>query len=219
MASSITPTQTRINDPYQNNIFSFNTVDSKVYLSRESNQVLNAIGNDIVLKGLTVASPTINLAQTTISTVVATGMAIQDSTILEYTASATVDINVSALDDTTHNGAKLAVFSNYEYLITGDQNLASIEIYHVNSAGVPTSASFDIDRCSILLGIIEFTKDAGTGLITAATLSSATTLVILGNTLYVHGLDPANIILPNMFEATYRDTREYLLKLDYLMSE
>ena len=57
MASTVTPTQTRYNDPYQQTIFDFNTPDSKVYISRESNKLLNAIGNNFVLKGMEMSTP------------------------------------------------------------------------------------------------------------------------------------------------------------------
>ena len=51
MASTIQPTQSRYNTPYDQTIFDFNTIDSKVYLARETNKILNIVGNDIVING------------------------------------------------------------------------------------------------------------------------------------------------------------------------
>ena len=113
MTSSITPTQYRYNDPYQNRIFEFNTVDSKVYLSGQSNKVLKAIGDNLVLKGLSLGTPTIDPTQAIIGVTITAGMAIQSSTLVEVLTSVTLDMDVSVLTDTTHYGSHLVAFVNY----------------------------------------------------------------------------------------------------------
>jgi hypothetical protein len=52
MASTIIPTQFRYNDPYQEEIFSYDTPESRLYKSRATNNLFKIIGNDIVVKGL-----------------------------------------------------------------------------------------------------------------------------------------------------------------------
>jgi len=64
MASTITPIQIRYNTPYDQQLFDFNTVDSKVYSSRETNKILNLIGSDVVIKGMTMSDPVIIGAST-----------------------------------------------------------------------------------------------------------------------------------------------------------
>lgn len=193
MASSITPTQVRYNDPYQNQIFSFNTVDSKVYLSSESNKVLKAIGNNFVLKGLTVGNPTIDPTLKIISVVIQPGLAIQSNTVIEILEAVTVSMDVSGLTDTDHNGSHLAIFLNYEYLSSIESNQASIELYHVDSSGLSITPEFNAARCLTLLGAINFTKDAISGVLLSTTKNTSPTMSINGVVLYNRGFDPANV--------------------------
>ena len=219
MASTITPTQTRINDPYQQTVFQFNTADSKLYLSRESNKLLNVVGNDLVLEGLGLTNPTLH-SSITVRTTVAAGWAISDSTLIQLSSVSTVDIDVSALVDTTVDGAHLGIFLNYQYLETVESNQAAIDIYHITSDGSVTNPSyrFNSNSCRILLGIIDFTK-SGSTVIAASLNNTLSTLLVNGTTMYVRGYSPTNSKLASIFSVAFTEDRDYLLKRDFLLME
>lgn len=219
MASTITPTQTRVNDPYQQTIFQYNTADSKIYLSRESNKLLNVIGTDMVLKGMAMLAPSI-IGLSTIRTNIDIGWAIQDSTLIQFTDSNNVDIDVSSLDDTPVGGAHLGVFLKYQYLQTIEANLASVDIFHIQYDGTVTnpSARFSSNSCRILLGVIDFTK-SGTTVVSATINTNLSTLNVEGSIMYQRGANIDNMNLANIFSLAFKDDREYLLKRDFLLME
>lgn len=219
MASTITPTQTRYNDPYQQTLFDFNTVDSKIYLSRESNKLLNVVGNDIVIKDMIMSDPVV-VPNSTVQTTISSGWAIQDNTLLQITdATTTVNIDCAALSDTPVGGSHLAAFLNYEYLHTIEANLLSIDMFHIQSDGTVTDPlyRFDPTRIRILLGIIDFTKSGSN--VVSAIKNESTLLLVSGTYMTIRGNKPENIVLPNLFEIAFREHREYLLKRDYLFME
>lgn len=221
MAYTTTPIQTRYNDPYQQPIFEFNT-DSKMYLSKESNRLLNVIGNDIVIKGMEMSDPTI-LSPSTVLVTIAPGCAIQDETLIEFTDVSSLDIDCSYLIDTPTSGAHLCVFLNYENIQTIEANLASVDLFYVEASGVVNDpfGRFKTRSCRILLGIIDFTKD-GTS-VTAVSKNDSTTLSIADTTYYAGGMNPDNInidverLFDVGFESKDRSKVEDLLKRDYVM--
>ena len=218
MAATITPTQTRYNDPYQQTIFQYNTADSKVYLSRESNKLLNVVGNDIVIKDINMSDPVI-IVPSTVRVTVNGGWAIQDTTLLQFTNANVVDIDCAALVDTPINGAHLAVFINYEYLQTIEAALASVDIFHIQANGDVTNFSerFSSSSCRILLGIIDFTKSGS--IVIAASKNNYQTLNVAGATMTLKGQEDSHLNLPNLFEIAFKEYREYLLKRDFLSME
>lgn len=222
MASTIIPNQIRINDPYQQTTFQWNTVDSKHYISRESNKLLNVIGKDIVLKGMEMENPVI-LSPSTIQVTITPGWAIHDQTLIELTSSATVDLDAALLDDTVIGGAHLAVFLNYKYLETIEPNFAAIDIFHVAADGTVYNPfeRFSTEACRILLGIIDFTKSGSTVIV--ASISARTTLLVEGSIFTFRGWSADNINIPNFYssadDAYLEEWRIYLLKRDYVFME
>jgi len=219
MVATVTPSQTRYNDPYQQTVFQFNTADSKLYLSRESNKLLNVIGNDLVLEGLTLSNPMI-VSSSTVRTVVAVGWAIIDNTLVQIAATSTVDQDVAALDDTSTSGAHLGVFLNYQYLESVGPNRVSVDIYHISSGGSVYNpfGRFATGTCRILLGIIDFTKSGST--VTSASLNNNLSyLLVEGTNMYVRGYSTTNVKLANLFAIAFNEHREYLLKRDFLWME
>lgn len=223
MASSITPSQVRYNDPYQNTIFDYNTPDSKVYLSRESNSILKAIGNNLVLNGLTL-TPT--FSGSTVYVNVGKGFAIHDLTLLELTSNInSVDINVATLADTPIGGCHLAVFTSYQYIQTVEPNLMYLKIFHINSSGIidAPDGMFNAVSDLILLGVINFTK-SGTNVINSS-LANIGSMSINGITYYNRGYDPNNMNLSGLItgaiesSTVLQEIKSDLLKYDYLMSE
>jgi len=218
MASTIQPTQTRYNTPYDQTLFDFDTIDSKVYLSRETNKILNIVGNDIVIKEMNMTDPVI-IGASTVRTSIGIGSAIQDETLLKFSSVSIVDIDCASLDDTTVSGCHLGVFLNYQYLQTMETNTAKVEIYHIQADGTVTNplGTYNIDTCRILLGVINFTKSGAN--VTAVSRYELPTLLVSGSTIYIRGKNPDNINLPNMFEIAFREYYDYFIRRDYLVSE
>jgi hypothetical protein len=216
MAATITPTQTRINDPYQQQLFDYNTVDSKIYLSRETNKLLTAIGTDIVLRGFDCSDVTID-HPTTLYITMDSGIAIHDSTLIEITEEATVDLDCSGLTDTVTGGAHLGVFLKYQYIQSIEYNRASIEVFHIASDGTVTDtlSRFSSSTCRILLTIIDFTKPSTS--ITSAAVSSLTQLLVNGVLMTKKGWVADHFNLPEINSLLDSDEYEYLLKRDFLL--
>jgi hypothetical protein len=215
MAYTTTPTQLRYNDPYEQTIFEFS--DGKMYLPKNSNRLLNVIGNDIVIKGMEMSAPVI-VGLDTIRIAIAAGWAIQDETLIQFTTSTTISIDCSSLIDTIVGEAHLAVFLNYENIHTAEANLAAIDLFHVESSGTINDpfGRFKTRSCRILLGIIDFIKSGTT--VTSCSTSKLSTLLVSGQTHYLRGLNSININIPNLFNIVFKNEREYLLKRDFLMS-
>jgi len=217
MASTIQPTQTRYNTPYDQTLFDFDTIDSKVYLSRETNKILNIVGNDIVIKEMNMTDPVI-IGASTVRTSIGIGSAIQDETLLKFSSVSIVDIDCASLDDTTVSGCHLGVFLNYQYLQTMETNTAKVEIYHIAADGTVTNplGTYNIYNCRILLGVINFTKSGAN--VTAVERYLSPTLLVSGSTMYIRGEDPSHINLPNLFEIAFREYSEYFIKRNLLVS-
>jgi len=218
MASTIQPVQTRYNTPYDQTIFDFNTIDSKVYLSRETNKILNIVGNDVVIKDMHMTDPII-IGASTVRVSVGIGSAIRDETLLKFTSISTVDIDCAALDDTTINGCHLGIFMNYQYLQTMETNNAKVEIYHIAADGTITNplGTYNMYTCRLLLGVINFTKSGAN--VTEVSRYTFPTLLVSGYTMYIRGEDPSQINLPNLFKIAFREYNEYFIKKDLLVSE
>jgi hypothetical protein len=215
MANIVTPTQNRYNDAYSQVIYEFN--NSKFYLDRTANGILNALGQDLVLEGLELLTPTI-LTSDTVQVIVSAGWAIQDETLIQLSAASTVNIDCSSL---VGDGSFLAVFLKYQHFHTKEANLASIDIFHVDSTETVTDTldRFDTSSCRILLGIINFTKVDLT--VTQASLDTSTiSKTINGQTYYIRGRNPDNINLDSdLFDISFEDRQEHLIKQDYLLAE
>jgi 6-phosphogluconolactonase (cycloisomerase 2 family) len=200
------PEQLRYNDPYQQRLYQYGTTDSRIYLSRASNLILNAIGNDIVLKGLE-ASGSITGNDSFVTTDYLKGYAIQDSTLLEILEGGQVNIDLTSLIDSEENGM-LGVFLDYEYLEAIEPNSASVRIFHVNQTNptnmaITPSNNWDTNRDRILLAAFYFLKDSVTqNVIYLRPLSS---LNVNGKTYWVRGYDPTseNINCQLLIDAMY----------------
>jgi hypothetical protein len=90
MSTTYTPTQYRSNDPYQQRVLQFSAQDSRVYLSRVSNQLLKGFGNDAVVSGFDLISST--FTGDIFEVVIDEGVLIQDTTLVEVTEQSTLSI-------------------------------------------------------------------------------------------------------------------------------
>ena len=151
------PQQSQFNTPYNQRILHQNTQDSKVYLSRASNFILRAIGNDLILKGFNIQSiTTINLD--TLSFVINPGFLIQDSTLIEIKESSTLEINVKPYD---HTNGYIIIYTDYQYLDSVLENNLQLKISYITADGdhiEPSEDIWDPNKNRILLYRFRFSK-------------------------------------------------------------
>lgn len=151
-----TPLQKQFNSPQSQNILHQNTQDSKVYLSRSSNYILNAIGNDLVLKGLSVKEIIIqdlNLVKIILNP----GLLIQDTTLIRIEEESELSLNLNPYSDI--NGY-LILYTDYVYLESLQINNLSLKLSYITTDGenIYPQSIFDPNRNRILLHRFTFTK-------------------------------------------------------------
>ncbi len=193
------PTQNTYNDIYQQRITDYGTVYREKYLSRASNLILKAIGDNVVVSGLLLSASYVG---TNVTLAFSPGSVVHDSTLISIDTTTTLTADVAAVSDTLA-GSYLAVFTDFQYIEAPDSNSQTalrLSVYHVNASGVPTafsgSPSFTATRNQLLVSKIRFVK-AG-GVVTelsevpwTLTNESAPSLVVSGTTYYMRGYSPA----------------------------
>jgi len=221
MSSTITPTQFRYNDPYQSEIFGYNTPESKLYKSSATNGLFKIIGNDIVVKGLNIDALTV-INNSIVKILLTDGITISDSTIIKINESSNIAINCAELSD-TNSGSHLAVFLNYKFIYHANPRLASIDFFHISPFGSVTDPDgrFDPAYHRLLLAIIDFIVFEGNVIIVQKSFLSE--LLVEGVTMSLRGINDENLVLPKLFIRSssnlVNETYEYLLKKDYLLME
>lgn len=189
MARDVTPTQTRSVDPYQQDVFQYDSSESKIYVSRVVNSLLNALGNNVLLKGFDISN--IAFTNTEVSCTVSSGYAIVDQTLIQATVDSDLTYpNANLLDNT----GKFILHVNYKYLqLLGTPTELDIRLSHVSSDGlivIPDSWTND-DR--IVIGIFDFELNGGH--IVSFSQSIDYSINIMGTDYYVGGYDSTNIHL------------------------
>ena len=75
--------QHRYLEPFKNRTFQYDTKHSNLFLSRYTNQILNAVGDDSIVRGLEV-TPELNSSKTGINFIISPGALVQDLTYFEF---------------------------------------------------------------------------------------------------------------------------------------
>jgi len=158
MSTTYTPIQYRANDPYQQRILQFSAQDSRVYLSRISNQILKSLGNDAVVTGFETISS--SFTGDIFEVIIAPGVLIQDTTLIEVTENSTLTIDISGLDDCS---GYLLVYTDYQYIESIALNKFSLKLAHVTNNGLTfttdtSSVSWNSSRNRLYLTFFQFTK-------------------------------------------------------------
>jgi len=154
MSAFVIPSnQIRYNDPYTQRIFQYEAPaeQNKYYLAKEVNNLLKLYG-DKIFKGLTIKSSSVDSETGNLNVTIEKGVAIVDSTLIFIEEDTVVTYpSVNSLD--LSNGF-FAVFLNYQWLYTVNDNPLKIAIYYVNSStGVP-EPGFDSSRDKVFVGYI-----------------------------------------------------------------
>lgn len=172
-------------EPFDQRVFQYDTDKSDVFLSRVANSVYKIFGDDIVMRGTGITG--ISHSSDSVTLTVGAGSVLQDNTLLVTEEDVVLQLDgVSGLDPS----GKIVVFCSYGYLQTFEQNKHSFNINYIDITGNPLY-SYTSTRDRLVIGIFEFTKDAGDNVITF-TPSLDESLTINDNEYWVRGYSDTN---------------------------
>lgn len=154
--------QLRVNDPYQQRLFDFNTADSRLYLAKVSNLLLKTFGDNIVLSGFDYKEKISNDStiiveenSTIVSLKITPGIAIINNTLIEVSETTDLKIDLDGYDET----GSVIVYLDYVWIQTATPNPLRIKISHVSADGKNVSPEdWSVNRNKLILGIFKFTK-------------------------------------------------------------
>jgi len=157
MSRTYTPNQYQFNTAYNQRILHQNIQDSKVYLSRTSNYLLKAIGDDVVLSGLDLQIND-NIDVDTISITILPGLLIQDTTLIDVRESITLTLNLRPYDQSS---GYIIVYTSYQYQNSTLENNLQLKMSYITTQGIgiqPSTDIWDPNYNRILLYRFSFTK-------------------------------------------------------------
>jgi len=144
----VTPAnQTTTINHSENRIFDFNTVNSRFYLGRTSNNLLRAFG-DHVIDGLLVNS---SIENNIANFAITPGTVIVDNTFVQLNSDIFLNIDLTGLDS---NG-KLLVSIDYSYIFTTARNLCTTGVYYWINNITPGFQYYN-NKNHVILGLFNF---------------------------------------------------------------
>jgi len=161
MTTTFTPTnQVLHNTPYSQILLHENIQDSKVYISRHVNQLLRAIGNDLVLEGLTLVTDPVVSGFNVIFTITP-GLLIQDSTLIEVKDQIELSINVSPYDP---DNGYIIIYTDFQHLDSTAENNIKFKVAYVKADGSELVGTYpwNSSRNRIILYRFSFSKSSTT---------------------------------------------------------
>ena len=202
------PTQRRYNDPYDQLVTTPGSVYKQKYLSQIYNNVLRAFGNNIIFKGL---KESITYNASTINISLSAGTIIQDSTLINFPSTTALTADVSHLSDSSM-GSFLVIVLDFLFTETPDldsQTSAKMHIYHVDSTGLIVTPlfgcpTFDPIRSKTIISVIDFYRPGPfitSAVARSASLTSPTSITILGTTYAVKGQIQSNLTFYDAYAA------------------
>jgi hypothetical protein len=156
--NNITPTKQGIYiNSSQGRMFDFNTPDSRVYLGEAVNSLLRVFGNDVIITGFRILNISYN-SNDIINVTISPGEAILDNTLVKYTETANLSIDVSGLDD---NGILIPnIF--FKFITTQQKNLSSIRLNYVTTSGNVPESNWFTEYSHLILAVLRFNKQTKT---------------------------------------------------------
>ena len=148
--------QHRYLEPYKNRAFQYDTKHSNLFLSHYTNQILNVVGDDSIVRGLEV-SPEVNSSKTGIDFKVAPGALVQDLTYFEFQNETTVSMD----EIVDFSDFYVVVYTSYRYIETVYENPMKLEatLYNPRTKRALSTWNTVINR--IILGVFSFTVENG----------------------------------------------------------
>lgn len=149
------------------------------------NQLLRAIGNNVVLRGL---DCDISTDGTNINASISSGMMIQDHTLIEIPNQ--TDLSIQNAGSYDQDG-KFVVYVRFQFLNTASDNPVRLGIKHISQTGV-AAGGWDHNINATVLTFYDFTKDIEDN-VTSIEESNDEFIVIEGVEYYKYGLSIQNV--------------------------
>ena len=146
--------QHRYLEPFKNRVFQYDTKHSNMVLSHYVNQVLTAVGNDVIVRGLEI-TPYINAYKTGIRFAMNPGALIQDLTYFELPVVNTIEV----ADVVNFPEWYVVIYSNWRYLHTIYDNDLKIEATFYNPKTRKAISGWDSSRNRIIFGVFSYEID------------------------------------------------------------
>ena len=148
--------QHRYLEPYKNRVFQYDTKHSNLFLSHYTNQILNAVGDDSIVRGLEV-SPKVNSSKTGIDFTVSPGALVQDLTYFEFQN----DTTVSMEEIVDFSDFYVVIYTSYRYIETVYENPMKLEATLYNPRTKRALSVWNPVTNRIILGVYSFTVENG----------------------------------------------------------
>ena len=151
---SIPSPQHRYLEPYKNRVFQYDTKHSNYFLSHYVNQILNAVGDDSIIRGLEVAAE-INSAKTGLDFTISPGSLVQDLTYFEFLNETPIALeNIVRYSD-----HYVVLYTNWRYVETVYENKLRFEATLYNPQTKKALAPWNSAKNRIILGVFSFTVE------------------------------------------------------------
>lgn len=152
MATVVIPDpQARYLEPFKNRLYQYDNKHSNLFLSRYVNNILRAVGNDVIVRGLQV-TPTINESKTGIDFKIFAGSLIQDLTYIELP----LDTKISIDNITSFSNQKIILYTSWRHLDVVYENPLKIEVTLYDPITENTLTRWNSVTNRIILGIYDF---------------------------------------------------------------
>lgn len=148
--------QHRYLEPYKNRVFQYDTKHSNLFLSQYTNQILQAVGNDVIVRGVDV-TPFIDDYKTGLEFEVAPGSFVQDLTFFELPTKSTISLS----DIVNFENYYVIIYTNWRYLNTIYENNLKIEATLYNPITRKSITGWNSATNRIILGIFKYKIENG----------------------------------------------------------
>jgi hypothetical protein len=145
--------------PYSQSLFDMGVQDSRVYLSRQVNNILQVFGSNVKISGLDV---TINNNNQLINNKIASftispGKCIADTTLHVFPTSTTLELDVSPYDPSGY----LVIVVSYKYIESLQQNRPIFKLLYVTQDGLDQLPdAWSPSRDNLVLGVFKFNNQS-----------------------------------------------------------
>ena len=152
MATVVIPNpQNRYLEPYKNRTYQYDNKHSNLFLSQYVNNILRAVGNDIIIRGLEVI-PSINSTSDGIIFDINPGSLIQDLTYIEFPLPSRIELtNLLPYSD-----QYIILYTNWRYLTTVHENSLKIEATLYDLITETTLTKWNSNSNRIILGVYRY---------------------------------------------------------------
>lgn len=185
----VTPNpQKRYLEPYKNRTFQYDNEYSNLYLSQYVNNILRAVGNDVIVRGLQV-DYAVDEAGTGVNFNISPGAVIQDTTYIELPVN--TKISIDDIVSYTESFKYIILYTCWKYVQTVYANDFAIGVTLYDPRANKTLTAWDVNRNRIILGIYQYEVENGkiTNVYENDSLSDIT---LKESNIVVNGLFPTN---------------------------